>query len=71
MFWTLNTEKFLQTKMLLAGIEPLSCSALMRTVNHLTSYRLILTEHSRNDLNLRLRLNISTDDINYALKSMS
>ncbi|XP_066957145.1 origin recognition complex subunit 1 isoform X2 [Macrobrachium rosenbergii] len=50
------------------GIEPLTCSAVMRTVNHLTSYRLVLTEHSRQDLTLRLRLNISMDDVNYALQ---
>ncbi|XP_064103470.1 cell division control protein 6 homolog [Macrobrachium nipponense] len=50
------------------GIEPLTCSAVMRTVNHLSSYRLVLTEHSRQDLNLRLRLNISMDDVNYALQ---
>ncbi|XP_071534634.1 origin recognition complex subunit 1 isoform X2 [Panulirus ornatus] len=51
------------------GIEPCCTSEVMMIVNRLTSQRLILTEHSRNDLSLRLRLNISTDDVNYALQS--
>ncbi|XP_042212573.1 origin recognition complex subunit 1-like [Homarus americanus] len=51
------------------GIEPSYASEVVKIVNCLTSQRLILTEHSRNDLNLRLRLNISTDDVNYALQS--
>ncbi|XP_068215174.1 origin recognition complex subunit 1 isoform X2 [Palaemon carinicauda] len=53
------------------GLEPLTCTAVMKTVNHLSSYRLVLTEHSRQDLNLRLRLNISMDDVNYALQGAS
>ncbi|XP_037781612.1 LOW QUALITY PROTEIN: origin recognition complex subunit 1-like [Penaeus monodon] len=53
------------------GVEPSTMSEVMCIVNRLTSQRLILTEHSRNDLNLRLRLNISTDDVNYALQSSS
>ncbi|KAK7076847.1 Origin recognition complex, subunit 1 [Halocaridina rubra] len=51
------------------GVEPLCSSGVMKTINQLTCYRLILTEHSRNDLTLRLRLNISSDDVNYALQA--
>lgn len=51
------------------GVEPSYTSEVMSIVNRLASQRLILTEHSRNDLSLRLRLNISTDDVTYALQS--
>ncbi|XP_045615281.1 origin recognition complex subunit 1 isoform X2 [Procambarus clarkii] len=53
------------------GVEPCYTSEVMTIINRLTSQRLILTEHSRNDLNLRLRLNISTDDVTYALQNSS
>ncbi|XP_045114139.1 origin recognition complex subunit 1-like isoform X2 [Portunus trituberculatus] len=51
------------------GMKPPCTSVVMMLVNHLTSQRLILTEHSRNDILMRLRLNISTDDVSYALQS--
>lgn len=52
------------------GMKPPSASVVMMIVNRLTSQRLILTEHSRNDILMRLRLNISTDDVTYALQSV-
>ncbi|XP_063883077.1 origin recognition complex subunit 1-like [Scylla paramamosain] len=53
------------------GMKPPCTSVVMMLVNHLTSQRLILTEHSRNDILMRLRLNISIDDVSYALQSIS
>lgn len=52
------------------GMKPPSSSVVMMIVNRLTSQRLVLTEHSRNDILMRLRLNISTDDVSYALQSV-
>lgn len=51
-------------------MKPPSTSVVVMLVNHLTSQRLILTEHSRQDILMRLRLNISTDDVSYALQSV-
>lgn len=66
-----NIFEFYVLFVLFSGIAPCSTSEVMKIVNRLTSQRLILTEHSRNYISLRLRLNISTDDINYALQNAS
>ncbi|KAK3878974.1 hypothetical protein Pcinc_016418 [Petrolisthes cinctipes] len=52
------------------GMEPCNASEILSSVNRLTSQRLVLTEHSRHDLTLRLRLNLSPDDVSYALQDV-
>ncbi|KAK4296566.1 hypothetical protein Pmani_030959 [Petrolisthes manimaculis] len=52
------------------GMEPCNASEILSSVNRLTSQRLVLTEHSRRDLTLRLRLNLSPDDVSYALQDV-
>ncbi|KAL3870125.1 hypothetical protein ACJMK2_042736 [Sinanodonta woodiana] len=50
------------------GIHPPSTSELAEVCARLGSSRLLLLEHGRQDLNMRVRLNVSTDDILYALR---
>ena len=50
---------------------PPSTSELAGMCSRLGSVRLLLVEHGRNDLQMRVRLNISQDDILYALKEKS
>lgn len=49
------------------GYQPQSISEIMLMLNRLAQQTLILTEHSRQDLAMRVRLNISMDDVTYAL----
>lgn len=51
-----------------AGVPPPSATTVSDICAKLGSYRLLLTEHGRRDLNQRVRLNVSTDDVTYALK---
>ena len=55
----------------LLGVTPPSASDISALCAKLGSFRLILVENSRNDLNQRVRLNVSMDDVNYALKETS
>ncbi|XP_018407964.1 PREDICTED: origin recognition complex subunit 1 [Nanorana parkeri] len=50
------------------GLQPPTMSETMAVCLRLGASRLLLVESSRNDLHLRVRLNISQDDIMYALK---
>ena len=50
------------------GYQPASFSEIMLMLNRLSQQTLILTEHSRQDLAMRVRLNISMDDVTYALQ---
>ncbi|CAL4063001.1 unnamed protein product, partial [Meganyctiphanes norvegica] len=50
------------------GYQPACVSEIMLMLNRLAQQTLILTEHSRQDLAMRVRLNISMDDVNYALQ---
>ncbi|KAK3579139.1 hypothetical protein CHS0354_022157 [Potamilus streckersoni] len=50
------------------GVHPPSTSELAEVCARLGSSRLLLVEHGRQDLNTRVRLNVSTDDILYALR---
>ncbi|XP_075472455.1 origin recognition complex subunit 1 isoform X2 [Ascaphus truei] len=50
------------------GLQPPSMSETMAVCLRLGASRLLLVEPSRNDLYLRVRLNVSQDDIMYALK---
>ncbi|XP_045159455.2 origin recognition complex subunit 1-like [Mercenaria mercenaria] len=52
----------------LEGMQPPSTGELAGICSRLGSIRLLLTEHSRHDLNMRVRLNVSQDDIIYALR---
>ncbi|XP_060144055.1 origin recognition complex subunit 1 [Globicephala melas] len=50
------------------GLSYPTMSETMAVCSHLGSCRLLLVEPSRNDLLLRVRLNVSQDDVLYALK---
>uniref|UniRef100_A0A452Q9D8 Origin recognition complex subunit 1 n=1 Tax=Ursus americanus TaxID=9643 RepID=A0A452Q9D8_URSAM len=50
------------------GLPYPTMSETMAVCSHLGSCRLLLVEPSRNDLLLRVRLNVSQDDVLYALK---
>ncbi|XP_068095075.1 origin recognition complex subunit 1 isoform X2 [Hyperolius riggenbachi] len=50
------------------GVQPPSMSDAMGVCLRLGASRLLLVESSRNDLHLRVRMNISQDDVMYALK---
>ncbi|XP_071130822.1 origin recognition complex subunit 1-like [Mytilus edulis] len=50
------------------GLTPPTTSQLASICSRLGSIRLLLVEHGRHDLQLRVRLNISQDDILFALK---
>ncbi|XP_010983056.2 origin recognition complex subunit 1 [Camelus dromedarius] len=50
------------------GLPYPTMSEAMAVCSHLGSCRLLLVEPSRNDLLLRVRLNVSQDDVLYALK---
>ncbi|XP_043430895.1 origin recognition complex subunit 1 [Prionailurus bengalensis] len=50
------------------GLPYPTMSETMAVCSHLGSCRLLLVESSRNDLLLRVRLNVSQDDVLYALK---
>ncbi|XP_041360027.1 origin recognition complex subunit 1-like [Gigantopelta aegis] len=51
-----------------SGQEPPSASEMFAMCFRLGSSRLLLVEHGRKDLNMRVRLNVSQDDVLYALK---
>ncbi|KAK2145921.1 hypothetical protein LSH36_647g01016 [Paralvinella palmiformis] len=50
------------------GISPPSTSEAAAICSKLGSFKLLLVENARNDLHQRVRLNISQDDVLYALK---
>ena len=50
------------------GLTPPTTSQLAGICSRLGSIRLLLVEHGRHDLHMRVRLNISQDDILFALK---
>ncbi|XP_043942787.1 origin recognition complex subunit 1 [Protopterus annectens] len=50
------------------GLQPPTMSETMAVCLRLGASRLLLTESSKNDLHMRVRLNVSQDDIMYALK---
>lgn len=52
-----------------SGTARPNISQLLAVCASLSSSRLILTEHGRNDIRQKIRLNISIDDVTYALKS--
>merc|ERR1712071_324222 len=53
----------------LEGMGRPNISELLSVCASLSSSRLILTEHGRNDIRQKIRLNTSIDDVTYALKS--
>lgn len=53
------------------GLKPPSTTEMARVCARLGSVRLLLVEHGRNDLQMRVRLNVSQDDVLYALKEKS
>lgn len=55
---------------LFSGIAPPSTSAAAAICARLASCRLLLAESGRCDMQQRIRLNVSTDDVNYALKDV-
>ncbi|XP_069837715.1 origin recognition complex subunit 1 [Dendropsophus ebraccatus] len=50
------------------GVQPPSMSEALTICGQLGNIRLLLVESSRNDIFLRVRINVSQDDIMYALK---
>lgn len=53
------------------GVTPPTASSVSAICAKLGSFRLVLVENGRNDLNQRIRLNVSMDDVNYALKDVN
>lgn len=51
------------------GLQPVSVSESLAVCQRLGACRLLLLEASRLDLLLRVRLNVSQDDVLYALKA--
>merc|ERR1719153_1032180 len=49
------------------GLETLSLPGTMAMVARLSATRLLLSEHMKNGLETKLRLNVATEDINFAL----
>lgn len=52
------------------GMSRPNVSELLSVCASLSSSRLILSEHGRNDIRQKVRLNIGIDDVTYALKSL-
>ncbi|XP_067893230.1 origin recognition complex subunit 1 [Heterodontus francisci] len=50
------------------GLQPPTMSETMLVCTRLGACRLLLVESSKNDLHMRVRLNVSQDDVMYALK---
>ncbi|KAL4236627.1 Origin recognition complex [Mactra antiquata] len=55
----------------LEGLMPPSTGELAGMCHRLGSIRLLLIEHGRHDLNMRVRLNVSQDDVIYALREQT
>ncbi|XP_038650173.1 origin recognition complex subunit 1 [Scyliorhinus canicula] len=53
------------------GLQPPTMSQTMLICTRLGACRLLLVESSKNDLHMRVRLNVSQDDVMYALKEKS
>ena len=51
------------------GMETLSLPGTVAMVARLAATRLLLSEHMKNGLEAKLRLNVATEEINFALKS--
>lgn len=54
-----------------AGLQPPTTSEVMSICARLGSFRLLLLESGRHDLTQRVRLNVSQDDVTYALRDFS
>ncbi|KAF0287610.1 Origin recognition complex subunit 1 [Amphibalanus amphitrite] len=52
------------------GVSPPTLSEVFALVSQLTAVRLLHAQHARHDLETRLRLNISVDDVSYAVQEM-
>ena len=50
-------------------METLSLPGTVAMVARLAATRLLLSEHVKNGLEAKLRLNVATEEINFALKS--
>ncbi|KAK3919148.1 Origin recognition complex subunit 1 [Frankliniella fusca] len=55
----------------LAGVSLINISEAMALLNRLGTSGLLLTEHSRGDINQSIFLNVNADDIHYALSQTS
>ena len=53
------------------GFEPPNSSDAFSICNHLGSFRLLLIEPGIKDILLRVRLNVSVDDVMFAFKAKS
>ncbi|XP_068086170.1 origin recognition complex subunit 1-like [Anabrus simplex] len=62
--------KMLGALCVLDGLEVPNVSLAMKACNSLGSMRLLLTEHSRSDIQQRLLLNVNPEDVRYTLKEM-
>ena len=54
----------------LTGIDPPTASQAAAVCAKLGSFRLLLVENGRNDLYQRIRLNVSQDDVAFALRDI-
>ena len=54
---------------LISGLRTPNATELSSVCSRLGSFRLLLVEHSRTDSRQRVRLNVSQEDVQYALKN--
>lgn len=52
------------------GIEIPTVTEVLAICRRLGSNRLLICEHSRNDIYQKILLNVSTDDIHYAMQEL-
>ena len=64
----LNVIELLYFELVIPGLQPPSTCELAGICSRLGSIRLLLVEHGRQDLYMRVRLNVSQDDVMYALR---
>lgn len=54
----------------LEGLPVLSTSTALSICSKLGSHRLLITETGRSDLNMKILLNVGSDDLHYALQDI-
>lgn len=64
----MNLINSLQKLCFLESVDMPSVEQCLRLCHHLGSFRLLIIQHGRMDINMTLMLNISPDDIHFALR---
>lgn len=63
-----NVFKMLVSLSALNGFNSVSCTTALRAISKLAACRLLLVDQKCNDIDQRIILNVSSDDVYYALK---